>query len=164
MIALLTPPQTCPSHYHTHLVLRSTRWEEQELEEEFITSGNWKGKHNALSRGAGADPPEASRGALDACLLSDSEPLQRFTAPRHMPWSLGRVVVTTTYSFIRLERYPPTNFNVCGFLQSMWELANKSRMARELGRGRINQRSTNAWHFSVLFPNFARKAPPFRLI
>jgi len=26
-------------------------WEE---EEEFITSGNWRGKHNSLSRGAGA--------------------------------------------------------------------------------------------------------------
>ena len=29
-------------------------WEE---EEEFITSGKWRGKHNSLSRGAGADPP-----------------------------------------------------------------------------------------------------------
>ena len=26
-------------------------------EEEFIASGNWKGKHNSLSRGAGADQP-----------------------------------------------------------------------------------------------------------
>ena len=26
-------------------------------EEEFITSGNWRGKHNSLSRGAGADQP-----------------------------------------------------------------------------------------------------------
>ena len=31
-----------------------TRHEE---EEEFITSGNWRGKHNSLSRGAGADQP-----------------------------------------------------------------------------------------------------------
>ena len=30
-------------------------WEEEE--EEFITSGNWRGKHNSLSRGAGADQP-----------------------------------------------------------------------------------------------------------
>ena len=30
---------------------------EEEEEEEFITSGNWRGKHNSLSRGAGADPP-----------------------------------------------------------------------------------------------------------
>ena len=29
----------------------------QEEEEEFITSGNWRGKHNSLSRGAGADQP-----------------------------------------------------------------------------------------------------------
>ena len=28
-----------------------------EEEEEFITSGNWRGKHNSLSRGAGADQP-----------------------------------------------------------------------------------------------------------
>ena len=34
-----------------------TRWEKEEEEEEFITSGNWRGKHNSLSRGAGADPP-----------------------------------------------------------------------------------------------------------
>ena len=27
----------------------------EEEEEVFITSGNWKGKHNSLSRGAGAD-------------------------------------------------------------------------------------------------------------
>jgi hypothetical protein len=26
----------------------------EEEEEEFITSGNWRGKHNSLSRGAGA--------------------------------------------------------------------------------------------------------------
>ena len=31
--------------------------EEEEEEEEFITSGNWGGKHNSLSRSAGADPP-----------------------------------------------------------------------------------------------------------
>jgi hypothetical protein len=31
--------------------------EEEEEEEEFITSVNWRGKHNWLSRGAGADPP-----------------------------------------------------------------------------------------------------------
>ena len=30
-------------------------WREEE--EEFITSGNWRGKHNSLSRGAGADQP-----------------------------------------------------------------------------------------------------------
>jgi hypothetical protein len=30
---------------------------EEEEEEEFITSGNWRGKHNSLSRGAGADQP-----------------------------------------------------------------------------------------------------------
>ena len=30
------------------------RVEEEEEEEEFITSGNWSGKHNSLSRGAGA--------------------------------------------------------------------------------------------------------------
>jgi hypothetical protein len=30
---------------------------EEEGEEEFITSGNWRGKHNSLSRGAGADQP-----------------------------------------------------------------------------------------------------------
>ena len=29
----------------------------EEEEEEFITSGNWRGKHNSLSRGAGADQP-----------------------------------------------------------------------------------------------------------
>jgi hypothetical protein len=29
----------------------------EEEEEEFITSGNGRGKHNSLSRGAGADPP-----------------------------------------------------------------------------------------------------------
>ena len=27
------------------------------LEEEFITSGNWRGKHDSLSRGSGADQP-----------------------------------------------------------------------------------------------------------
>ena len=27
-------------------------------EEEFITSGNWRGKHNSLSHVAGADQPE----------------------------------------------------------------------------------------------------------
>ena len=31
--------------------------EEEEEEEAIITSGNWRGKHNSLSRGAGADPP-----------------------------------------------------------------------------------------------------------
>ena len=31
------------------------KWREEE--EEFITSGNWRGKHNSLSRGAGADQP-----------------------------------------------------------------------------------------------------------
>ena len=31
--------------------------EEEEEEEEFITIGNWRGKHNSLSRGAGADQP-----------------------------------------------------------------------------------------------------------
>ena len=30
---------------------------EEEEEEEFITSGNWRGKHNSLSRDAGADQP-----------------------------------------------------------------------------------------------------------
>jgi hypothetical protein len=30
---------------------------EEEEEEEFITSGNWRGKHNSLSRVAGADQP-----------------------------------------------------------------------------------------------------------
>ena len=30
---------------------------EKALEEVFITSGNWRGKHNSLSRGAGADQP-----------------------------------------------------------------------------------------------------------
>ena len=30
---------------------------EDEEGEEFITSGNWRGKHNSLSRGAGADQP-----------------------------------------------------------------------------------------------------------
>jgi hypothetical protein len=30
---------------------------QEEEEEEFITSGNWRGKHNSLSRGAGADQP-----------------------------------------------------------------------------------------------------------
>ena len=30
---------------------------EEEAEEEFITSGNWRVKHNSLSRGAGADQP-----------------------------------------------------------------------------------------------------------
>ena len=29
----------------------------EEDEEVFITSGNWRGKHNSLSRGAGADQP-----------------------------------------------------------------------------------------------------------
>jgi hypothetical protein len=29
----------------------------QEEEEDFITSGDWRGKHNSLSRGAGADQP-----------------------------------------------------------------------------------------------------------
>jgi hypothetical protein len=29
----------------------------EEEEEEFITSGNWRGKHNLLSRVAGADQP-----------------------------------------------------------------------------------------------------------
>ena len=29
----------------------------EEEEEVFITSGNWRGKHNSLSRGAGADQP-----------------------------------------------------------------------------------------------------------
>jgi hypothetical protein len=29
----------------------------EEEEEEFITRGHWRGKHNSLSRGAGADPP-----------------------------------------------------------------------------------------------------------
>jgi hypothetical protein len=29
--------------------------EEEEEEEEFISSGNWRDKHNSLSRGAGAD-------------------------------------------------------------------------------------------------------------
>ena len=29
----------------------------EDEEEVFITSGNWRGKHNLLSRGAGADPP-----------------------------------------------------------------------------------------------------------
>ena len=28
--------------------------EEEKEEEEFITSGDWRGKHNSLSRGAGA--------------------------------------------------------------------------------------------------------------
>ena len=31
--------------------------EEGEEEEEFITSCDWRGKHDSLSRGAGADPP-----------------------------------------------------------------------------------------------------------
>jgi hypothetical protein len=30
---------------------------EEEEEEEFISGDNWKGKHNSLSRGAGADQP-----------------------------------------------------------------------------------------------------------
>ena len=30
---------------------------EEEEEEVLITSGNWRGKHNSLSRGAGADQP-----------------------------------------------------------------------------------------------------------
>jgi hypothetical protein len=30
---------------------------EEEKDQEFITSGNWRGKHNSLSRGAGADLP-----------------------------------------------------------------------------------------------------------
>ena len=30
---------------------------EMEEEEEFITSGNWRGKHNLPSRGAGAGQP-----------------------------------------------------------------------------------------------------------
>ena len=34
---------------------------QEEEEEQFITSGNWRGKRNSLSRGAGADPPQASR-------------------------------------------------------------------------------------------------------
>ena len=34
---------------------QANTWEEEE--EEFITSGNWRGKHNSLSRGAGADQP-----------------------------------------------------------------------------------------------------------
>ena len=29
----------------------------EEEEEEFVTSGNWRGKHNSLSRGTGADLP-----------------------------------------------------------------------------------------------------------
>ena len=33
----------------------------KEEEEEFITISNWRGKHNSLSRGAGADPPLASK-------------------------------------------------------------------------------------------------------
>jgi len=33
------------------------RKEEEEEEEEFNTSGNWRGKHKSLSRGAGADQP-----------------------------------------------------------------------------------------------------------
>ena len=32
-------------------------WEEEEEEEVSITSGNWTGKHDSLSRGAGADQP-----------------------------------------------------------------------------------------------------------
>ena len=32
-----------------------TRCRAEEEEEEFITSGNWRGKHNSLPRGAGAD-------------------------------------------------------------------------------------------------------------
>ena len=40
------------------LFLRQELKEEgEEEEEEFITSGNWRGKHNSLSRGAGADQP-----------------------------------------------------------------------------------------------------------
>jgi hypothetical protein len=35
----------------------STSCIRQEEEEEFITSGNWRGKHISLSRGAGADQP-----------------------------------------------------------------------------------------------------------
>ena len=30
------------------------RYGDEEEEEEFITSGDWRGKHNSLSRGAGA--------------------------------------------------------------------------------------------------------------
>jgi hypothetical protein len=33
------------------------RFMKEEEEEEFITSGNWRGKHNSLSRGAGANQP-----------------------------------------------------------------------------------------------------------
>ena len=39
-------------------LLDPVAWEEGEEEEEgFITTGNWRGKHNSLSRGAGADQP-----------------------------------------------------------------------------------------------------------
>ena len=37
-----------------------TRWDLHAVaqrQEEFIASGNWRGKHNSLSRGAGADQP-----------------------------------------------------------------------------------------------------------
>jgi hypothetical protein len=40
------------------LTNQPTRPAQEEEEEEFITSGNWRGKHNSLSRGAGADQEE----------------------------------------------------------------------------------------------------------
>ena len=47
------------THTPTSRCLPSTlaRTQEEEEEEECITSGNWRGKHNSLSHGAGADQP-----------------------------------------------------------------------------------------------------------
>ena len=50
------------------LWLVSARLEEEE--EDFITSGNWRGKHNSLSRGAGAD--QESRIAKYFILIGDT--------------------------------------------------------------------------------------------
>ena len=44
--------------YESPSPLRGTAWiYEEEEEEEFITSDSWRGRHNSLPRGAGADQP-----------------------------------------------------------------------------------------------------------
>ena len=55
---------------------------EEEEEEVFITSGNWRGKHNSLSRGAGGVGLESHRRHLQgfslACLLLQVKIYHRF--------------------------------------------------------------------------------------
>ena len=66
---------------------------EDEEEEESITSGNWIGKHNSLSRGAGADQPQTSRGIPSPLELPHYDEHYVPTLPRFRCHALSTPVV-----------------------------------------------------------------------